>query len=300
MFTVQCPSCKAKLNVNDAMAGKSGKCPKCGNVIKLAPPAPAVSTNPQAFSGLPQPARQGPPPGQIPIVAPALQPDPAPVLAQVVPPALPPHTAQPANAAAPVSSLLAPFLNEEQDPTAVAQAYERVQQVVTRGEEILYIAVQKRPVVNLAPDCAVLTTRRFIIYRPKLLGRADFEDYIWRDLFDVRLKEGMMGATLTMHTVRRQVVTIDYLPKQQARILYRFAQEMEEKAVEERRARELEERRASAGGIVLQGVSQPATNASAPADDPLQTLKKLKEMADAGLITASEYEAKKSDILARM
>jgi hypothetical protein len=32
----------------------------------------------------------------------------------------------------------------------------------------------------------------------------------------------------------------------------------------------------------------------------MQRLKQLKEMADAGLITADEYDAKKADILSRM
>ena len=156
--------------------------------------------------------------------------------------------------------------------------------------------------VNLAPDCAVLTTRRFIIYRAKLLGRADFDDYIWRDLFDVRLKEGMLGATLTMRTTRATTISIDYLPKLQARKLYRFAQEMEEKAMEERRVRQLEEHRAAAGGIVVQGATgmPPPTPTPVPRDDPLQKLQQLKAMLDGGLITPDEYAAKKADILSKM
>ena len=100
------------------------------------------------------------------------------------------------------SSVLQKFLNEEQDPAIVKQVYTRVSQILTSGEEILYIAVQNKPIVNIAPDCVVLTNRRFIIYRPKLLGRVEFEDYIWRDLHDARLKEGIMSATITMLTVK--------------------------------------------------------------------------------------------------
>jgi len=43
----------------------------------------------------------------------------------------------------------------------------------------------------------------------------------------------------------------------------------------------------------------PAPQASAT-EDPLATLKKLKGMLDAGLITQSEYDAKKADILSKM
>jgi hypothetical protein len=106
-----------------------------------------------------------------------------------------------------------------------------------------------------------------------------------------------------MSTVRGTTVSIDYLPKRQARKLYSFAQEMEEKAREERRTREMEEHRASAGGIVLQGVTPfatPPASAPSPASDPVAKLQQLKAMLDGGLITADEYNSKKADILSKM
>lgn len=198
-------------------------------------------------------------------------------------------------------SILSVFLNEQQDPKMVKRVHARVQEILTSDETILYIAVQKKPIVTLTPDCVVLTNRRFIIYRPKMLGRVSFEDYIWRDLRDARLKEGMIGATLTMQTVQGKGLRLEYLPKAQARRLYSFAQEMEEKVREERRRRDLEEKRAAAGGVVLQ-TGAPTAQARAPSwqDDPVEKLKKLKEMADMELITAGEYEAKRAEIISQM
>jgi hypothetical protein len=199
--------------------------------------------------------------------------------------------------------MLKRFQNEEQEPAIVEQVLTRVQQVLTSGEEVSYIAVQKKPVVNVTPECVVLTTKRFILYKPKLLGGANFEDYVWRDLKDVQLKEGLMGATLTMQTVTGKLIAVEYLPKAQARRLYSVAQEMEEKVHEERRHRELEDKRAAAGGVTLHGnaaPSAPSQPAITPSDDPVHKLQKLKTMADAGLITASEYETKKAEILSRM
>lgn len=134
-----------------------------------------------------------------------------------------------------------------------------MQQILTTGEEVSYIAVQKRPMVNVAPECVVLTSKRFILYMPKLLGGANFEDYIWRDLRDARLQEGFMGATLTMQTMGGKVIAVEYLPKAQARRLYAVAQEMEERVCEERRSRELEDKRAAAGGVILHGATLPPT-----------------------------------------
>jgi hypothetical protein len=200
--------------------------------------------------------------------------------------------------------MLKRFQNEEQDPAVVEQVLTRVQQILTSGEEVSYIAVQKKPMVNITPECVVLTNKRFILYKPKLLGGANFEDYIWRDLKDVQLTEGLMGSTLSLQTVAGKVVAVEYLPKAQARRLYGVAQEMEERVHEERRSRELEDKRAASGGVVLHGAAAPAAPSQPasvpPSDDPVQKLQKLKAMADAGLITPSEYETKKAEILSRL
>ncbi len=227
----------------------------------------------------------------------------------------------PSGSSAPSVNALQRFLGEQQDPAAVQHAYTTVSQILTPGEEIHYIAVQSRPVLTISPDCIVLTNKRFIIYRTKLLGGADFDDYIWRDLRDAKLKEGMIGATITMKVVTGQVLTLEYLPKVQARRIYQAAQAMEEHVREERRQREMEERRAGAQNIVL---SSPLTNPLAPpvppappalppalalpeppitqpaTEDPVETLKKLKTLLTAELISQSEYDAKKVEILARM
>lgn len=199
------------------------------------------------------------------------------------------------------TDLLRQLTNEEQDPVVVETMLDRVQQILTTGETVIYVAVQKKPVVNLAPECVVLTNRRFIVYRAKLLGQVSFEDHPWRDLQDVKLGENFLGATLTFVRVSGAAVVVDHLPKAQARRLYAHAQEMEERVREERRERELEDKRAAAGGVVLSGLTGGGAAAPAtPASDPVQRLKTLKEMHDAGLITAGEFEAKRAEIIAKM
>ena len=103
-----------------------------------------------------------------------------------------------------------------------------------------------------------------------------------------------------MRTVAGRSVKVDHLPKAQARRLYSFSQEMEERVREERRARELEDKRAAAGGVVVSGVPPGASPPAAQAANPVQRLKALKEMYDAGLITASEYEGKRAEIISKM
>jgi hypothetical protein len=191
------------------------------------------------------------------------------------------------------------LMNEEQDPEVVERVHETFSGILTSAEEVLYIAVQKKPVVNVSPDSVLLTNKRMVICRPKLLGGFEFEDYIWRDIGTVHLKEGLIGATLTVRTVSNKELVVDYLPKAQARKTYSIAQEMEEKVREERRQHALEEKRAAAGGVVVQAPNASG-GTSVPKEDPLQVLTKLKSLLDAGLITQAEFETKKAEVLARM
>lgn len=196
------------------------------------------------------------------------------------------------------------FLNEEQDPKAVEKISERLNSMLMTGEEVQYIAVQKKPAINLTPDCLALTNKRIIIFRPKNLGLAmDLEDYIWRDVLACQLKENIWGSEFTIQTVGGAASKIDFLPKAQARKLYTMAQEQEEIQKEVRRQRDLEERRAGAGRLVVSGpTGQQQTNPEPQKqqDDPVAVLQKLKTLLDNQLISQDEYDAKKAEVLARM
>lgn len=195
---------------------------------------------------------------------------------------------------------LAKLTSEDQDPALVEQIFSKVSDILTTDEKITYICVQKKPVVNPRPDAIVLTNRRFISYKPKIMGRVSFDDYTWRDLRDASLDEGLVGATLKLATVSGKKLSIGFLPKIQARKAYAMAQEQEERVHEERRQRELEDKRAAAGGIVMNQPSSGSERAAAPEQDPVARLKKLKEMVDAGLMSPGEFEAKRAEIIGNM
>lgn len=189
------------------------------------------------------------------------------------------------------------YLNENQDPKTVEKVLNKIKDLLTSNETIEYIAVQKKPAINLSPDCIALTNRRVIFCRPKTLGfTMQFEDYQWKDIRDCHMKEGIMGATFTVKLVNNSVNRLDYLPKAQAKQLYRFAQEKEEEMAEYRRQRKLEESRAAAGGVFVQS---PTMNEKPKADvvDPMESLKKLKELLANELISQEEYDNKKEAIL---
>jgi hypothetical protein len=195
------------------------------------------------------------------------------------------------------------LVTEEQDPKVIEKVLPKVQEYCTSNEEVQYIAVQKKTLgVNFSPDCIALTNKRIILIRPKSFGLSlDFKDFSWMNVADVHMKEGVFAATITIKTTTGQSDSMEDIPKAQARRLYRFAQEMEETKKEERRQRDLEDKRAIAGGgITINTPSHQPQATAAPVEDPMEKLTKLKSMLDMGILTQAEFDAKKADILSKM
>ncbi|GAC1310721.1 MAG: PH domain-containing protein [Mucilaginibacter sp.] len=212
------------------------------------------------------------------------------------------------------------FLNEDQDPKAVEKIYLRLADLLTTGEEILYIAVQKKPIVNLFPDCVALTNKRILFFTPTNLGLTiKFVDFVWKDIIDVYTKEEIIGAIFSVKTTNGAEMGVDYLPKIQARKLYQYAQERKEAEREARRLRDLEEKRAESGAVQFENAGRVAAQQSAAfepepeqihiqpaqppapeapkADELTEKLKKLRMLFDNGLISQEEYNHKKLDLL---
>lgn len=218
------------------------------------------------------------------------------------------------------------FLNDEQDPKAVEKIYLRLNDLLTTGEEILYIAVQKKPIVNLFPDCIALTNKRVLFFTPANLGLSiKFVDFVWKDIADVYTREEIIGAIFSVKTTAGAEMGVDYLPKVQARKLYQYAQERKEIERDARRQRDLEDKRAESGAMhfehtapafqqpvtpphqpeVIQIPEVVATATPAPVsvpeaqkpDELTEKLKKLRMLFENGLISQEEYNQKKLDLL---
>jgi hypothetical protein len=192
-------------------------------------------------------------------------------------------------------------LSDNPNVELVASILESVQRICTSQERVEYIAIQEKPLVNVMPDAAVATNRRLIFYRRKLLGRASFEDYLWRDLGNAHLQQGVLSSTFSAQHMSGRVVSMTHIPKDAAQKLYRIAQEREEEAIEFRRQRAMEESRAAAASVNVhtpQVAAVPA--ATAPHNDPVERLAKLKAMLDQGLISQEDYDRRKQEILSQL
>jgi hypothetical protein len=171
----------------------------------------------------------------------------------------------------PLAVTLRQLLNEEQDEGVARQLVTALSGKLGRGELVKAVAVQKKPVLNFAPDALVATTERLLIVRQGLLGKA-LEAIAYADLVICSATREMLGATVQLETRDRRKWTIDSLPKESAEQLVRWVRARQQQLTTES----------------LEAALQ---------DDPLVRLKKLKALLDEGLITAADYEAKKSEIL---
>lgn len=229
------------------------------------------------------------------------------------------------------------FLNEEQDPKAIEKIASKLSDLLMKNEEIGYIAVQKKPAITVLPDSIVMTNKRIIICQPKNLGLSmNFIDYTWDEIEGTFVKENILGSEFSFTTRTNMEVSIDYIPKIQARKIFTYAKEqldilkvgsvlnatmmdevlaapMEEVEIIE----EMETEEVTSFAEIMP-ISQPNFTAknqefeaisTSPKDKSLsdlsqdelfEKLQNYKKLLDNGLILQGEYDAFKKEILSHM
>jgi hypothetical protein len=217
------------------------------------------------------------------------------------------------------------FLSDEQDPKAVERVLTKLNDMLSTGEELIYLAVQKKPAVNLLPDCIAVSNKRIFYCEPGNFGiTMNFKDISWKSIKEVSFKEEFFGSKFICVPQHGENIITEYIPKVQARKLYQIANEQLENFKEQQRQAELEEKRATAAPILTSATEEepPATishpdiiekhpepeptlvapivqpnSIEEPEDETTLKLRKLKTLFDKHLITQEEYDAKKADIL---
>ena len=175
--------------------------------------------------------------------------------------------------------------------------------ILTANEQILHVAIQNATALSVKKDSAVATSNRLILYRPSVFGGTRFSDFLWEDVQNIRLEEGMLSSELRVELVDGRADTLGGLDKEQARRFYGVCQQKEQEWREKRRIRDLEEARARSGGVHFGApgvMADTPTSGSVPAEDPVEKLRKAKALLDEGLISEVEYETLKAKIIASL
>lgn len=191
------------------------------------------------------------------------------------------------------------YLTDEQDPKTAEKVLNKLRDMLTSGEVIVYLAIQKKPAVTLMPDCIAVTSKRLVFCLPGNLGlTTNFITFTWADIKEVSFKEEFFGAKFLAIPQKDENVAIDYIPKTQARKLYQYCNEQLEKE-REHRERKSEDRPQIPAEVKPSESTVPEPVSSAE-DEITQKLKKLKTLFEKQLITQEEYEHKKAEILSQL
>ena len=221
------------------------------------------------------------------------------------------------------------ILNEEQDPKAIEKITSKLNDLLMKNEEIGYIAVQKKPAITVFPDSIVLTNKRIIICQPKNMGLSmNFTDFTWDEIENTFMKENILGSEFSFSTKTQIQVSIDYIPKIQARKISTFAKEqldlLKNPVVTEEvksqipeiiqvEVEEVETEEVVNYAEIMPAVSnytEPIVETIATASEKLSSelsqdelfakLQNYKKLLDNGLILQGEYDAFKKEILSYM
>lgn len=215
------------------------------------------------------------------------------------------------------------FLNEEQDPKAIEKITSKLNDLLMKNEEIGYIAVQKKPAITVFPDSIVMTNKRIIICKPKNLGLSmDFIDFTWDEIVGTFVKENILGSEFSFSTKTEIQVSIDYIPKVQARKIFTYAKEQLDilkngvlenvpppfETIEEFETEEVTDfaeimpaiLNYSEPEITDSYVIEDHKSSELSQDELFAKLQNYKKLLDNGLILQGEYDAFKKEILSLM
>lgn len=213
------------------------------------------------------------------------------------------------------------FLNEDQDPKAIEKITSKLNDLLMKNEEVGYIAVQKKPAITVLPDSIVVTNKRIIICQPKNLGLSmNFTDFTWDEIESTFVKENILGSEFSFSTKTQIQVSIDYIPKIQARKIFTFAKEQQDilkngltenvppafETIEEIATEEVTNF-AEIIPVTATYLENENTTTSSDLkfnqltqDELFEKLQNYKKLLDNGLILQGEYDAYKKEILSLM
>jgi len=207
--------------------------------------------------------------------------------------------------------LIEHYLTDDQDPRTAEKVLGKLRDMLTSGEAVIYLAIQKKPAVTLIPDCIAITNKRIVFCIPENLGLTTaYKTFLWTEIKEVSFKEEFFGSKFITIPKRGENIAIDYIPKVQARKLYQFSNEQLEKVktlpgfdekITVLQNENLMDDYASYIEVEEQNTSAIAElQVTEPEDELTQKLQKLKTLYEKQLISQEEYENKKAEILARL
>ncbi len=187
-------------------------------------------------------------------------------------------------------------------------ATEKLSKNLIDGEKLIYVAFQHRVFALLRRrEMLAVTNSRTLIVRRGIFGGFDMQDHQWKDLENAQVSEysfpKLFGCAVSFIFIPDVKIRVVGIPSLHAPKIYSFCQQQEQEWKEKRRVREMEEKRAAAGGVVFQGgaghmLAQASSHLSQSGiSSALAEIEKAKTLLDAGVISDVEFQELKAKIL---
>lgn len=175
------------------------------------------------------------------------------------------------------------------DSSKLKRTFKILDKELAPDEEVEKAVVSRSSNNTLYHRSAIIATdRRVLMIEPKYIGISyNIVSYDWRDVIDCHLKKGIFSARVTVSPVpgHGPALVVGSLKKRDATEFHAYALE---------RIEELETERSQQ---VFGRKQETPTSTSIDEDPGVKALARLKTLYDQGLITRSEYERKKQDLL---
>jgi len=174
------------------------------------------------------------------------------------------------------------------------------------GEKVLFTVRKK---VSLEkPKWLVVTDRRIIYIDEKVLGRYEMKALPYQKLEEVKIELGVVSSEFIIKGEENVRLKLGWMNKEQARKTINAIKDalnaiaIEPVTIEVKKGLThetwiLKKPKEFVSRVVPAGTTVHHAPAVEKKEDPLEKLKKLKELYDMGVITAEEYEEKRKKLL---
>ncbi len=156
-----------------------------------------------------------------------------------------------------------------------------VSNILQPDEKVLLAEQQARSTNMINPDTIFVTTHRLIIRKPTSLGlRKNIEDYLFADIANVKLHKGIVRSSILLKVrFLSDALEIDNISKEAGDKLVQLIQQ------------------GIAGSL---SPEKSKKQAQVTQQDIIDKIKDLAKLKDQGILSETEFQTKKAELLSRL
>lgn len=171
-------------------------------------------------------------------------------------------------------------------------------------EEKVSLCIQRRRRLEAKPKYLAVTDRRAIYLDQKILGRYDLKDLPYEKMEYVRFHQGVIGSDFELKNEDGSLIKVDWLHKEGCKEAIEAIRDalnaiaVEPVSISKKKMLAGREEWTIMKPKEVVSKRRVVEKPEAPTkEDPMEKLKKLKELYDEGVINQEEYEEKKNELM---